>query len=70
MSSAYDLDFRRVEPCRVTHRYATLGNGEADVFVGYETDPEIHSPKLKVLLDSEGFFPDYEGLPAVSIEAL
>jgi hypothetical protein len=72
LSSAYDLDFRRVEPCRVTARYAMLDGGEADVFVGYETDPEIQSPKLnlKVLEDSDGYFPDYHALPVVSTEAL
>jgi osmoprotectant transport system permease protein len=69
LRSAYDLDFRRVEPCQVTARYAMLENGEADVFVGYETDPELNSQKLKVL-DSEGFFPDYYALPVVSMDAL
>jgi osmoprotectant transport system substrate-binding protein len=54
----------------VTARYAMLDSGEADVFVGYETDPELQSPKLKVLQDSEGFFPDYDALPVVSTEAL
>jgi glycine betaine/choline ABC-type transport system substrate-binding protein len=70
LSNTYDLAFRRVEPCRVTARYAMLDSGEADVFVGYETDPELQSPKLKVLQDSEGFFPDYDALPVVSTEAL
>ncbi len=70
LSAAYDLDFRRVEPCRVTARYAMLESGEVDVFVGYETDPELQSPKLLVLQDSDGFFPDYHALPAVSAGAM
>jgi len=70
LSAAYDLDFRRVEPCRVTARYVNLEGGEVDVFVGYETDPELLSPKLTVLQDSGGFFPEYHALPVVSIGAL
>lgn len=70
LSSVYDLDFRRVEPCRVTARYVMLESGEADVFVGYETDPELQSPKLLVLQDSDGFFPEYHAIPAVSVGAL
>jgi glycine betaine/choline ABC-type transport system substrate-binding protein len=70
LRSAYDLDFRRVEPCRVTARYAMLDSGEADVFIGYETDPELRSPKLKVLRDPARFFPDYDAVPVVSTDAL
>lgn len=70
LSSAYDLNFRRVEACGVTDRYGMLERGDADVFVGYETDPEVQSAKLKVLHDPEEFFPDYEAFPVVSIQAL
>jgi glycine betaine/choline ABC-type transport system substrate-binding protein len=70
LSTAYDLDFRRVEPCRVTARYENLESREVDVFVGYETDPELLSPKLTVLQDSEGFFPEYHALPVASVAAL
>jgi glycine betaine/choline ABC-type transport system substrate-binding protein len=70
LTTAYDLDFRRVEPCRVTARYGSLEGGEVDVFVGYETDPELLSPKLTVLQDSDGFFPEYHALPVVSTAAL
>jgi glycine betaine/choline ABC-type transport system substrate-binding protein len=70
LRSAYDLDFRRVEPCQVTARYAMLDSGEADVFIGYETDPELPTPKLKVLLDPARFFPDYDAVPVVSTDAL
>jgi glycine betaine/choline ABC-type transport system substrate-binding protein len=70
LSIAYDLDFRRVEPCRVTARYAHLESGDVDVFVGYETDPELQSPKLVVLQDTDGFFPEYHALPVVSTSAL
>jgi osmoprotectant transport system permease protein len=69
LRSRYDLGFQRVEPCSVTARYAMLESGEADVFIGYETDPELQSPALRVLQDSEGFFPDYHALPAVSAAA-
>jgi glycine betaine/choline ABC-type transport system substrate-binding protein len=70
LSSVYDLDFKLVEPCRVTARYAMLESREADVFVGYETDPELQSPNLYVLKDSDGFFPEYRAIPAVSASAL
>jgi osmoprotectant transport system permease protein len=69
LRNTYDLEFRRVEPCRVTQRYALMENGQADVFVAYETDPELQSPALRVLMDSEGFFPDYHAVPAVSMRA-
>jgi glycine betaine/choline ABC-type transport system substrate-binding protein len=52
----------------VTERYALLDTGTVDVFVGYETDPELHTRKkeLKVLVDDKGFFPSYEALPVLS----
>ena len=69
LTSVYDLNFRRVEPCRITERYALLESGEADVGVAYETDPELQSPTLRVLQDSEGFFPEYHAVPAFSAGA-
>jgi glycine betaine/choline ABC-type transport system substrate-binding protein len=70
LSRTYDLAFRRVEPCGVSDRYAMLASQQVDVFVGYETDPELASPSLVVLQDSEGFFPDYHALPVASAAAL
>jgi glycine betaine/choline ABC-type transport system substrate-binding protein len=70
LCNAYDLAFRRIEPCSVTDRYAYLENGQADVFVAYETDPELHTPDLLVLQDSEGYFADYDALPVASSEVL
>jgi glycine betaine/choline ABC-type transport system substrate-binding protein len=69
LKNNYDLDFRRIEPCRITQRFELMESGQADVFVGYETDPELQSPALRVLMDSEGFFPDYHAVPAVSMRA-
>ena len=66
----YGLRFARTEPCKVTDRYAFLSNGRADVFVGYETDPELRTAELLPLDDSEGFFPRYHALPLVRVEAL
>jgi glycine betaine/choline ABC-type transport system substrate-binding protein len=68
--ATYDLAFRAVEPCRITDRYALLANEQADIFVGYETDPELQSPSLLVLQDSDGFFPEYHALPVASTAVL
>ena len=67
---AYDLAFRRIDLCPVTNRYAQLDSGEADVFVGIETDSELRSPNLRVLTDSEDFFPEYQAVPVASRGAL
>lgn len=66
----YNLSFRQIQPCRVTDRYALLENYQADVFVGYETDPEIPTYDLQVLVDDKQFFPKYTALPLVSAGAL
>lgn len=69
MVAAYDLKFRRTEPCEITNRYALLDAGEADLCVGYDTDPELNRKDLNKL-DAGGFFPPYLALPVVSVDAL
>lgn len=68
--ATYDLKFRRTEPCEISDRYALLNTGEADLCVGYETDPELRRQELMVLKDSDGFFPRYFAVPVVSTQAL
>jgi len=68
--STYALRFKRTEPCRITDRYTMYRSGEADLFVGYQTDPELSDPALVVLEDSECFFPPYDATPVVSAAAL
>lgn len=69
--STYDLKFRRVETCDINNRYALVESGEADLCVGYETDPELRRQEaFMVLKDADGFFPQYLAVPVVSLEAL
>lgn len=66
LQKTYGLPFREVLPCLVTDRYAFLADDAADVFVGYETDPEIQTHNLLVIEDNKHFFPNYAALPLVS----
>ncbi len=70
LKSEYNFNFRQIHPCRITQRYALLEDRRADVFVGYETDPEIQTYGLVVLEDDKEFFPHYAAAPLVSIGAL
>ena len=70
MVSRYHLKFKRTEPCEVAERYALIDSGEADLCVGYETDPELRRQDIFVLADTEGFFPKYFAVPVVSVDAL
>jgi osmoprotectant transport system permease protein len=70
MIKEYQMTFGALEVCDVTERYALLDTGTADVFVGYETDQELHTRELVVLEDDKGFFPSYEALPVISYELL
>lgn len=70
LRTVYDLAFRRIELCPITNRYTHLESGEADVFIGFETDPELQSPTLIALRDVDEFFPDYHAVPIASHGAL
>lgn len=50
--------------------YQVVGTGEADVGVGFNTDPRILQFNLKVLKDNKNFFPVYNPAPMVNVEAL
>ena len=66
LASRYHLKFQQIEPCKITERYARLDSGEVDLFVAYETDPELRSRDLLVLADTEQFFPPYDAVPLAS----
>lgn len=66
----YGIEFKAVNTCRVEKRYAALHNQEADVFVGYETDPELYNGDVIRLTDPDEFFPRYMAIPAVNTQAL
>lgn len=66
----YGIEFKSTKPCRVEHRYEAMINKEADVFVGYETDPELYSGIAIRLEDPDDFFPRYVAAPLVSRHAL
>lgn len=50
--------------------YQILGEEEADVGVGYNTDPRILSQDLTVLTDDEDYFPAYNAAPFVHNDVL
>jgi osmoprotectant transport system substrate-binding protein len=51
-------------------RYKALAEGEADVGIGYTTDGQLASPKLKVIEDTKTIWPIYEPAPVVTQEFL
>lgn len=50
--------------------YQVIGTGDADVGVGFNTDPRIVQFDLRVLEDDEGFFPAYNAAPLVDGDTL
>lgn len=66
----YGIDFKAVKACKVTDRYEYLEGDEADIFVGYETDPEIDSREVVRLKDTHSFFPKYLAIPVINVDAL
>lgn len=51
-------------------RYRALAQGRADVAIGYETDPALDEPSLRVLDDDLGFFPPYRAEVVARTDAL
>lgn len=66
----YGIDFKGILPCSVAARYAGLENSEADVFVGYESDPQLIREDVKQLADPDQFFPRYLAVPIISRQVL
>jgi osmoprotectant transport system permease protein len=66
----YGINFKSVAACKVSERYILLESGKADVFVGYETDPQIGRGDVMRLEDPDQFFPRYMAVPLVSTNAL
>lgn len=50
--------------------YQVVGDGEADIGVGFNTDPRIIQFDLQVLKDDEKFFPVYNAAPMVRMPTL
>ncbi len=66
----YGIEFKNVKPCRIIDRYELMRSGEADVFVGYETDPQLTTGEALRLADPEHFFPRYLAIPVVNQNAI
>ena len=65
--AAKNLDVRNVESGLT---YQIIGEGEAAVGMGFNTNPQILKHDLRVLEDDEQFFPVYNPAPMVRSEAL
>lgn len=50
--------------------YQVVGEGEADIGMGFNTNPKILKFDLAVLTDDEGFFPVYNPAPLVNQKTL
>lgn len=50
--------------------YQVVGEGEADIGMGFNTNPKILKFNLEVLKDDEGFFPVYNPAPLVNQKTL
>jgi osmoprotectant transport system permease protein len=66
LQDVYGIKFREIHPCKVTERYALAETDQAQVFVGYETDPEIKKYRMVELTDDEEFFPRYAAVPLLN----
>lgn len=66
----YGINFKEVLPCSVSDRYAGLETNEADVFVGYESDPQLIREEVTQLEDPDQFFPRYLIVPMISRQVL
>jgi osmoprotectant transport system substrate-binding protein len=65
------LDFKEIKIVNdLGIRYKALAEGEADVGIGYTTDGQLASPKLKVIEDTKTIWPIYEPAPVVTQEFL
>ena len=65
------LDFKEIKIVNdLGIRYKALAEGEADVGIGYTTDGQLASPKLKVMEDTKTIWPIYEPAPVVTQEFL
>ena len=61
------LDFEEIKIVNdLGIRYKALAEGEADVGIGYTTDGQLASPKLKVIKDTKVIWPKYYPAPVVT----
>ena len=61
------LDFEEIKIVNdLGIRYKALAEGEADVGIGFTTDGQLASPKLKVIEDTEDIWPKYYPAPVVT----
>ena len=65
------LDFKDIKIVNdLGIRYKALAEGEADVGIGFTTDGQLASPKLKVIEDTKNIWPKYYPAPVVTQEFL
>ena len=65
------LDFKEIKIVNdLGIRFKALAEGEADVGIGFTTDGQLASPKLKVIKDTKTIWPIYEPAPVVTQEFL
>jgi osmoprotectant transport system substrate-binding protein len=65
------LDFKDIKIVNdLGIRYKALAEGEADVGIGFTTDGQLASPKLKVIEDNKDIWPKYYPAPVVTQEFL
>lgn len=62
LSDTYELDGLPVRELEHGLAYAALAGGQIDVIDVYTTDPKIARNRLRVLVDDQRFFPEYEAL--------
>ena len=65
------LDFKEIKIVNdLGIRYKALANDEADVGIGFTTDGQLASPKLKVIEDVKDIWPKYYPAPVITQEFL
>ena len=66
----YDFNFKKTLAIDGSPRFTALKNGETDIVDAYATDGLLKKYNLKVLEDSDGFFPPYYAIPIINEEML
>lgn len=66
----YGFQFKKTVAIDGSPRFTALKNGNTDIVDAYATDGLLKKYNLKVLEDSDGFFPPYYAIPIINEEML
>ncbi|ALC87946.1 glycine/betaine ABC transporter substrate-binding protein [Bacillus sp. FJAT-22090] len=68
--NSYPFTFTRTESLDPNVMYEAVKNGDVDIIPAFTTDGRIERFELQTTKDDLGFFPKYDAVPVVRLEAL